>query len=68
MEEKEKKSTIRVIGVCVPPKLFELAEVARTKLGMNRSRFYQYAITRLLQELSLLNAKVHEGEGAEKND
>jgi len=70
----EEKSTDRenawsgITGVYIPPPLFNLAESARAKLGMSRSRFYQYAITRLLQELSLLTTKVHEDEKKAKGN
>jgi len=40
--------------------LFEMTEETRKKLGMNRSAFYRYAITRLLQEMSILSTKAHE--------
>jgi len=67
MEEKQRKKTPGMTGIYIPPPLFDLADEARAKLGMSRSRFYQYAITRLLQELSLLSTKVHEDEEAKAN-
>ena len=67
MEERQTKTTTGMTGIYIPPPLFDLAEAARAKLGMSRSRFYQYAITRLLQELSLLTTKVHEVEEAKTN-
>ena len=59
--KKEKQGALT--GLYLPAELYELSEEARKRLGMNRSRFYQYAITRLLQDLSLLTTKVHEKEG-----
>jgi hypothetical protein len=41
-----------------------LIEETRTKLRMSRSNFYRYAVTRLLQELSVLTTKAHEKEAA----
>ena len=46
-------------AVWVPKKLDEQIEETRKKLGYNRSRFYIYALTRLLQELSVLTTTVH---------
>jgi hypothetical protein len=42
----------------------QLIEETRTKLKMSRSNFYRYAVTRLLQELSVLTTKAHEKEVA----
>lgn len=42
----------------------QLIEETRKKLSMSRSNFYRYAVTRLLQELSVLTAKAHETEAA----
>jgi hypothetical protein len=39
-----------------------LIEETRRKLRMSRSNFYRYAVTRLLQELSVLTTKAHEKE------
>lgn len=44
----------------VPNDMDILIERTRKKLGMNRSAFYKYAATRLLEELSVLSASVHE--------
>lgn len=45
--------------VWVPEALDRMIENARIKLGMNRSAFYKYALTKLLQELSILTETVH---------
>ena len=37
-----------------------LIEDTRKKLGMNRSTFYKYAVTKLLQELLILSKTLHE--------
>lgn len=42
----------------------QLIEETRKKLKMSRSNFYRYAVTRLLQELSVLTSKAHEKEVA----
>lgn len=57
------------IGRCIyfPQKLDETIEVARKKLGMNRSRFITYAVIRFLQELSILTQTVHEEEPTATN-
>jgi len=46
-------------SIYFPQRLDETVEDARKKLGMNRSRFVIYAVTKLLQELSLLSQTVH---------
>ena len=46
--------------VWLPNDLFELTEVVRKKFGMSRSGFYRYAITQLLQDLSVLSTKAKE--------
>jgi len=43
----------------VPVNLDEKIEKTRKRLGMSRSRFYLYAVTKLLQELSVLTESVH---------
>lgn len=35
-------------------------ELARTRLGWSRSYFYKYALTKLLQELTVLKEVAHE--------
>jgi len=45
--------------VWVPNKLDDAIESTRKRLGMNRSSFYKYAVTKLLQELSVLSETVH---------
>jgi ACT domain-containing protein len=36
-----------------------MVEQTRQKIGMSRSGFYKYAITKLLQELSVLSTTAH---------
>jgi len=50
----------RMESVWLPNTLFEITEETRKKIGMNRSAFYRYAITRLLQEMSILSTKAKE--------
>jgi ACT domain-containing protein len=45
----------------VPTELDNIIENTREKLGLNRSAFYKYAVTRVLQELNVLSKTVHEG-------
>jgi hypothetical protein len=40
--------------------LYDMIEETRKKLGMTKSGFYRYAITRLLQEMSVLSTKAKE--------
>ena len=47
--------------VWLPNDLFDLTEIVRKKFGMSRSAFYRYAVTALLQELSILSTKAKEG-------
>jgi len=58
MEKSEKGIT----AIYIPPKLYDLCEEARKRLGMSRSRFYQYCIMRVLQELNVLSTTIHEPE------
>ena len=51
-----------IIAIYIPAELLEIAEETRRKLGMNRSRFFQYCLTRVLQDLSVLTSKVHDTE------
>ena len=43
----------------IPKTIDEKVEETRRSLGMSRSRFYLYAVTKLLQELSVLSSTVH---------
>ena len=45
----------------MPDELDKLTEHVRVKLGISRSYFYRYAVTRLLQEMSVLSTKAKEG-------
>jgi hypothetical protein len=56
---KEKKGTRQLVWLSTD--LFELTEIVRKKWGMSRSGFYRYAVTQLLQELSILSTKAKEG-------
>jgi len=44
--------------VWMPTELDNIVEQTRKKLGLNRSAFYKYAITQLLQNLSVLSSNV----------
>jgi hypothetical protein len=57
VEKKEENGTRR--SVWMPEELDTVVEKARLKIGLNRSAFYKYALTRLLQDLSLLREAVH---------
>jgi len=48
-----------LVAIYIPPTTFQMIEQTRKKLGMNRSRFIQYCITKTLQELSVLSETVH---------
>ena len=50
----------------IPKTIDEKIEEARQALGMSRSRFYLYAVTKLLQELSILTETVHNKKGGNK--
>jgi len=52
----------RMESVWMSNTFFSMAEETRRKLGMTRSGFYRYAITRLLEEMSVLSSKAHEQE------
>ena len=56
----EKETGVRRV-VWVPIELDNIIENTREKLGLNRSAFYKYAVTRVLQELNVLSKTVHEG-------
>lgn len=58
MEQKNQN----IIAIYMPQGLFKLCEQTRQKLGMNRSRFFQYCITRTLEELNVLSFEVHKGD------
>lgn len=47
-------------SVWMPTEMDTIVEDTRKKLGMRRSAFYKYAITRLLQEISVLSTKARE--------
>ena len=51
-----------VRAIYLPSKIDELVEDTRKKLGYSRSAFHRYAITRLLQDLSLLSKEVKDEE------
>jgi hypothetical protein len=48
-----------VRSVALNPNLDSVIEETRSKLGMNRSAFYKYAVLKLLQELSVLTEIAH---------
>ena len=50
----------------IPKTIDEKVEETRQALGMSRSRFYLYAVTKLLQELSVLSSTIHKQEGSER--
>jgi metal-responsive CopG/Arc/MetJ family transcriptional regulator len=51
-----------LIAVYLPPQLLRMVEETRQRLGMNRSRFIQYCLTKTLQELSVLTTTIHKPE------
>jgi hypothetical protein len=64
MKENEKnKNEYKATAFYLPEGLYQLTEVARLRLGLNRSKFIQFCIMRTLQDLSLLSEKVHAKEG-----
>lgn len=64
MEEKVGK----IRAVWIPQKLDALSEKTRKQLGWSRSYLYKYALTTLLQNLSVLTSTVHENEEGAKNE
>ena len=46
--------------VCLSEQIFQLAEKAREKLGMNRSAFYRHCILSYLESKSLLSTYMKE--------
>jgi hypothetical protein len=50
----------RLERVWLPNGLYALTEQTRQRLGMSKSAFYRYAITRLLEEMSVLSTKAKE--------
>ena len=48
-----------LVAIYLPPTTLEMVEQTRKKLGMNRSRFIQYCVTKTLQELSVLAENAH---------
>ncbi|MEM2440516.1 MAG: hypothetical protein QW493_04805 [Candidatus Bathyarchaeia archaeon] len=48
--------------VWMPLELDRIAEDTRKKMGYTRSGFYKYAVTLLLQQLSVLSTTVKKGE------
>ncbi|MEM3378098.1 MAG: hypothetical protein QW674_04025 [Candidatus Bathyarchaeia archaeon] len=46
------------IAVYIPRQLLKMIEETREKLGMNRSRFFQYCATKTLQELNVLSETI----------
>ena len=57
--EKESENGVRRV-VWVPVELDNIVEDTRRRLGLNRSAFYKYAVTKVLQELNVLSKTVHE--------
>jgi hypothetical protein len=51
-----------LVGIYLPPTTLQMLEETRLKLGMNRSRFIQYCITKTLQELNVLTTSIHKSE------
>ena len=56
----DKPSNGHLRSFWMPGQMDKLVEDTRQNIGMNRSAFYKYAITRLLQEMSVLSTKAHE--------
>ncbi|MBS7612468.1 hypothetical protein KEJ27_09790 [Candidatus Bathyarchaeota archaeon] len=64
VESEWKRSTAsKPFAIYIPKGLLELTEDTRKKLGMSRSRFIQYCVTKTLQELNVLSSTVHEEKG-----
>ena len=57
----EKENGVRRV-VWMPSELDNMAESTRQKLGLNRSAFYKYAVTKMLQELNVLTTSIHKTE------
>ncbi|MEM2386122.1 MAG: hypothetical protein QXO67_03975 [Candidatus Bathyarchaeia archaeon] len=53
----EVKNGVRRV-VWMPYELDDLAERTRKRLGLTRSGFFRYAVTQLLQQLSVLSTTV----------
>jgi len=54
------KETGKTRAVWIPETLDELSEETRKKLGWSRSYLYKYALTALLERLSVLTSTVHQ--------
>jgi len=52
----------------LPKELDEVIEETRKKLGMSKSAFYRYAVTRLLEEMSVLSTKAKENSEVKSHD
>ena len=50
----------KIRAVSITPKIDEIVENVRVKLGMDRSRFYETAIVEYLKVLSVLSATAKE--------
>lgn len=61
-EQTMKTESGRMESVWLPNTLYGISEETRKKLGMSKSAFYRYAITRLLEEMSILSTKVKEAQ------
>lgn len=59
-----KTDTGRMESVWLPNTLYEITEETRQRIGMSKSAFYRYAITRLLEEMSVLSTKAKENQEA----
>jgi hypothetical protein len=46
--------------VYLPHEIFQIAESARDRLGMNRTAFYRYCIVKVLDEMGLLKERINE--------
>lgn len=62
-EEANRKDEGHTVGFYLPAGIAELCERARKKLGLNRSKFFQYCVLKTLQDLSLLTSEVHKNAG-----
>ena len=58
-----KKEDGLIRAIFMPARIDQKIEQARERLGYSRSSFYRYALTHLLQELSLLSEAVHDSKG-----
>lgn len=52
--------TGKMTAIYLPAGLDEMLENTRKKLGMNRSKFIQYCVLKVLQEINVVTSTVHD--------